>query len=885
MQSFKILLAFFSPILAWAAQNQEAPSRASTLLQQADRMMAQGDRYRAAPLYAQAEALFRSEQNDRGETEAQLGKLRASSDQGDYQALGEQARTLLRSPIVQHDADLKIKALALVGIVDLNLDTAAAGQDFSELLSVATAVHNSKWQNRARGELAILAGANGNVAEAGRGLFVAIATAQKLGDVEGALFFTVWLANGMSINGMADGALKQLEKADQLAKASGFETAPLALTIAHIRAITNLPEGQRPEHLDEAEHLFSEALRLAQKDSVPGAEVELLMQHGTLALAAGNRAKAESSLNTAVAVARKSDLPGLEVESALTLAEFLLSVNEPEKARRTLDQSIDAAHNTPDRFELPRYLGIQADTAAALRQTKKADRLYERAKTDLEGLLVNAPSSRVKASMLAAYGHIYVSHFRLALEQLHDKAKAFEIIESARGRVLLDSLRYPRSSASSSESSQSIAQITALQRALLQKQMKNAEARKVLARLDAAYDQLGTVSSEENRDEIKVLRGSPVPLSSFSRSLDPGTVFVEYILDRDASFAFQVSASGDAEVHRLPPRAHIEKLVSAYISDLKAKRDSTEKAKLLFAELLQPVLHRQYKSIILVPDGALHLLPFQSLQDEGKKYLAEQVSTSFAPSATVLSVIRKTGQSSAQGVFLGLAYSSTNAIDTSSTRDLSELRGANIRPLQFSAEEIMQADTALGRQGVLLEGERASESDLKHQDLNEFRVIHLAAHAFGDQVEPDRSGIVLYPGAKTEDGLWQAREIRATKFRADLVVLSACETGTGRLVGEEGIMNLARAFLAAGAKSVVASQWDIDDRSTATLMESYYRQLAAGETVQEALRLAQVEFIQNYGSKASPYYWAGFSVYGDGRRTVSATLSQTRQKTARTDLR
>ena len=163
---------------------------------------------------------------------------------------------------------------------------------------------------------------------------------------------------------------------------------------------------------------------------------------------------------------------------------------------------------------------------------------------------------------------------------------------------------------------------------------------------------------------------------------------------------------------------------------------------------------------------------------------------------------------------------------------LADLRGADIKPLQFSSEEVTQAETALGAQGVLLEGGHASESDLKHQNLNGFRVIHLAAHAFGDQLEPDRAGIVLYPGAKTEDGLWQAREIRGTRLRADVVVLSACETGTGRLEGEEGIMNLARAFLAAGAKSVVASQWDIDDRSTATLMESYYRQLATGKTVQ-----------------------------------------------------
>ena len=361
MQSkLRTIVVVFSPILAFAAQIQQSPSRANTLLKQADRLMAQGDRYRAAPLYRQAELLFRLEQNGKGETEAQLGKLRASTDQGDYQSLKEQAGTVLQKRIVQNDVGLKIKALALVGLIDLNIDTAAAREDFSELLSVATAAHDLKWENRARGELALLAGVNGDVAEAGRGLFRSIATAQRIGDVEGAFYFTLWLANGMSINGMADGALKQLEKADQLAKESGFEATPLALTIAHIRAIANLPEEERQKRLDESEHLYSEAFRLAQKDVVPGAEVELLTQHGELALAAGNRVEAENSFYSAVAIARKSALPSLEVESAMALAEFLLSNNEPEKARRILDRSIYAAHKTPDRLELPRYLGIQA---------------------------------------------------------------------------------------------------------------------------------------------------------------------------------------------------------------------------------------------------------------------------------------------------------------------------------------------------------------------------------------------------------------------------------------------------------------------------------------------------------------------------------------------
>jgi CHAT domain-containing protein len=167
---------------------------------------------------------------------------------------------------------------------------------------------------------------------------------------------------------------------------------------------------------------------------------------------------------------------------------------------------------------------------------------------------------------------------------------------------------------------------------------------------------------------------------------------------------------------------------------------------------------------------------------------------------------------------------------------------------------------------VTLDGSQASEEALKAEPLADFKVIHLAAHGVSDELDSDRTALVFAPGSESEDGLWQAREIRRTRLNADVVVLSACETGSGKLQGQEGVMNLARAFLTAGARSVVASLWDVDDRSTATLMESFYEHLKAGLTVKEALRQAQLDFIKHYGDKAKPNLWAGFEVIGDGTK-------------------
>src|SRR6185503_8190911 len=122
--------------------------------------------------------------------------------------------------------------------------------------------------------------------------------------------------------------------------------------------------------------------------------------------------------------------------------------------------------------------------------------------------------------------------------------------------------------------------------------------------------------------------------------------------------------------------------------------------------------------------------------------------------------------------------------------------------------------------------------------------------------------------ASTDDGLLQVREIRDLPIRADLVVLSACETGNGRLLGEEGIASLERAFLLAGAKAVIASLWTADDTYTIALMKPLYQHLADGFAKGAALRQAKIDLLKKFGDKALPIYWAGFTLVGDGSTPI-----------------
>jgi len=383
---------------------------------------------------------------------------------------------------------------------------------------------------------------------------------------------------------------------------------------------------------------------------------------------------------------------------------------------------------------------------------------------------------------------------------------------------------------------------------------------------------------------MRVLHKPPVTIRKLQSSLAPGEALLEYVLDnKENSHAIEITST-TVRVHSLPRRDEMNILVQNYIRALKAKANWSAPGHVLFEKAVLPALSTHPDSVVVVPDGPLHLVPFASLPDKSGEPWVKSAAVALAPSATVFHMLRTSKRATnPPRPFLGVAYSPEQHESSDKNQQIAT-RGfdsqiSNLKPLPFARDEVQAAARVAGKESVLLVDAAASESAVKAQPLQDFRIIHLAAHGFGNLVEPDRAGLVLASGDPKEDGLWQAREIRQSRLAADLVTLSACETGAGRLQGEEGIMNLARTFLIAGAKSVVASLWDVDDRSTATLMTHFYQQIANGKDITQALRQAQLEMLTEFGADMQPYYWAGFTVIGDGRRKVNFT------QTNPTDLR
>jgi CHAT domain-containing protein len=180
--------------------------------------------------------------------------------------------------------------------------------------------------------------------------------------------------------------------------------------------------------------------------------------------------------------------------------------------------------------------------------------------------------------------------------------------------------------------------------------------------------------------------------------------------------------------------------------------------------------------------------------------------------------------------------------------------------LEFAAQEIDSiTSTMSAAKTATLRGDAATPVSYTSAEPGHFGFIHFAAHATANPQSPLDSAVILSGPAERNRLL--ARDVMAAPLSAELVTISACRSAGGRSYSGEGLVGFAWAFLRAGARNVIASHWDVSDRSTAQLMSGLYREIAAGKEPPEALRAAQLALIRSGGAYAKPFYWAPFQVY------------------------
>ncbi|MCC5637873.1 CHAT domain-containing protein [Nostoc sp. CHAB 5844] len=384
--------------------------------------------------------------------------------------------------------------------------------------------------------------------------------------------------------------------------------------------------------------------------------------------------------------------------------------------------------------------------------------------------------------------------------------------------------------------------------------------------------------------------------------LDNDTLLLEYALGEERSYLWAVSKTSMSS-YELPKRADIEKAVKQFNYLLKIRYyrlnantkidassglgtfSSYEVLEKLNQMLLQPVADKiKNKRLVIVGDGPLQYLPFSALAQPGTsgkniKPLLETHEVIYVPSASTLAVIRrehrerkippKTLAVIADAVFSHDDDRLTKIIHQPIPKQNIPFINPNFsfERLSFTRQEA-EGILALVPKSQTLQALdfAANRAFVTSSKLSQYRMVHIATHGILDTENPALSGVVLSlydEKGMLQNGFLRLQDIFNLKLPAELIVLSACETGLSQEIKGEGLVGLARGFMYAGSPRVLVSLWNVDDEATAKLMKAFYTKiLKQGMTPAAALRAARLELSQDENYSA-PYYWAGFTLQGE----------------------
>ncbi|MGE0132546.1 MAG: CHAT domain-containing protein [Blastocatellales bacterium] len=385
--------------------------------------------------------------------------------------------------------------------------------------------------------------------------------------------------------------------------------------------------------------------------------------------------------------------------------------------------------------------------------------------------------------------------------------------------------------------------------------------------------------------ELKTQRGEAKPINAAEAARllpNAATALLEYVVTEEKVFLFVLTKGNGLQVHPLAVTAKNLRARAAAFRQQLARRDPefSAAARELYDLLLKPAAAqlRGKTALVIIPDGPLWELPFQTLQPAPSRHLIETYTVSYAPSLTALREMTKARNKRPARPATLLAFGNPALGHATVNRaDLTPL-DEKFGPLPDAEEQVRKLAQIYGpRQSKIYVGAEAREERAKAEAAHH-RILHLATHGVLNNTSPLYSHLLL---AQTEgdakeareaqeDGLLEAWELMKLDLNADLVVLSACETARGRVGAGEGVIGLTWALFVAGCPRTVVSQWKVESASTTELMVEFHQQLKlrmqrekASFGAAQALRAAALKMLRG-GHYRHPFYWAGFVVVGDG---------------------
>ncbi|MBO0720392.1 MAG: CHAT domain-containing protein, partial [Blastocatellia bacterium] len=542
--------------------------------------------------------------------------------------------------------------------------------------------------------------------------------------------------------------------------------------------------------------------------------------------------EARQNLDKAVAraegVTDKASRLQLQLDLYTKFGDFYQKQNKPADAVAIYQRALVYIGKSGSRFHLMSIHQGLASAYLALGQYDDAEKELNNSIDLAEQSRKQIDDARTRGTFLAAQQNVYRAMINFQFFNKRDGVRAFNFAEIAKARDLLDTLE-------------------------------------------------GSPDVRVNDGQVKLAvsrSATPLTLDQVQSALPANVQLVQYVMGeknlmiwlvtRDRSFTAQTEIGSD----------ELRGKVTTYLDELR-KHGNLESLNSRAAELYQLLIApigKQLdprKELCLVPDGILQNLPFAALVSPAtNNYLIEDFSLVTNPSASLFARTLMEScdkQSSGSGSFLGL-----------SNPRFDQQRFPKLHPLPSSEEEIERIQSLYPDSRILSRGQ-ATESALVNQ-FGKYEIVHLATHALSDKQsslfskivlaeEGDRPGAESSPGQVAFDGALQAHEIyRLKPEHTRLVILSSCSSGLGDQARNEVMGGLAQAFLAAGVPTVVASLWEIDDESTAGLMEKFHAtHLAKKLAFGDSLRQAQISYLQTAPARRRhPYYWAAFIVTGNG---------------------
>lgn len=587
-------------------------------------------------------------------------------------------------------------------------------------------------------------------------------------------------------------------------------------------------------------------------------------------------AAAEATL--AQEIAREIQSPNIEAEARFMQGEVARVQSRLADSLAHFSGARSALGQNPDPGLLWQIHYSTAQVLIGLDRRHEAVVELQAAATLIEGVRERLKEERFKAGYIHDKYQVYIDLVRLQLE-LGLIEEAFSTAERLRARNFLDQLESGTLFADPAGKQQGAfalrERVRQLQRALDEERELAPPERRQRA-IDSFSSELLLAEREYQAwlDDSRASTGVPgadssAGLHDLQSRLGPDEALVEYVMDEQSVMIFVLRSGGVAAVTEPLGRSHLVSrinLLRELIQDPTSEAWRTPAASLsqvLIGSLLQQnLLQQDVRHLYLVPHGILNYLPYSLLPTNGRAgapLLMERFTLSFLPAANTL------------------RHPTNSAPDNQGMLALAPARAR----LRHALDEARNVSALFEPNARLLTGSEATESAFKSQ-ASAYSVLHLSTHGYFNANNPLLSGLELEPDEEN-DGQLEVHEIIDLPLHARLVTLSACETGLGsgwfnRLPAGDDFVGLARAFLLAGSHSVLATLWEVDDRSTVALMESFYGYLE--QTAFEgdlATSLVQAQrALRNSAQYHHPFYWAPFVLVGRNTRPAAPPTKPTR---------